>query len=86
MPRKLTPLHYVLVTIEGNGEEAIEYYAGSHSARAIKARLRKERRGGNRDAQMYRLLHVNCSPDGVDVWGTYENVENSEDVQNFSWS
>lgn len=86
MPKKLTPLHYVLVTIQGNGEEAIEYYAGSHSARAIKSRLRKERRGGNRRAQMYRLLHVNCTSDGVEVWGTYQNVECPDDIQHFSWS
>ena len=81
MPKKLTPLHYVLVSGKSTG-----YYRGPFSRQAIKARLRKERCGGNRHAAMYRLLRLNCTPDGVEVWGTYQNVECPDDIQHFSWS
>jgi len=83
MQKKLTPLHYILATGKGTGEETIQIYDGAYSQRAIKARLKKERRD-HQWAKMYRLSQLWCFPDGSEIWGTYENIENSEDTAYFA--
>lgn len=82
MAKKLTPTHYLLVSGEGHGEGTVEIYDGSHSQRAIKARLKRER-CGDQWVKMYRLLRLWCSPDGTEIWGKYENIECSDDVAHF---
>ena len=82
MQRKFTPLHYVIATGEA-GEETVRIYDGAHSQRAIKARLKRERRNEQR-VKMYRLLQLWCFPDGSEIWGTYENIESSEDTAYFA--
>lgn len=75
------------IIISGEGEEGtIKAYHGTDSPRAIKARLTKERAGGDRWARAYRLMQVGDSmSDDVGVYGEIDGDDirsiNIDDIE-----